>query len=122
MREAVFTIGIVSLAGLGYYLYQVKVMKRDAATARANAAAWAFRVWKQGSFEMPGRLASRGLTEAALREIGHVLKAELVGRSTVTNLPREIARSHPELVNIDSVQLAREVHHMVHQERIQFRG
>ncbi|MEO0852717.1 MAG: hypothetical protein AAFY15_04350, partial [Cyanobacteria bacterium J06648_11] len=63
-----------------------------------------------------------GLSADELIEIGHVLKSELVGRSTVRDISPVVSSPHPELANIDSAELAKDVHLLVLEDAVKTRA
>lgn len=108
--DLAIVIGVLgAIAGLGYQ-YFVRFKKMPPEQALARGIDLAFEIWQASDFMMPGALTNPAVSQKALREAGLVLKAELLGRSTYAErLPRRVAKQHPELIEVDPLELAQGV-------------
>lgn len=88
------------------FLYYNKLRALPPRQALQRAIALGFEIWQAADYVMPAALADPEVRGKALREAGLVLKAEILGRSTISRLSAEAARPHPELIEVDPTALA----------------
>lgn len=108
--EIAAALAIALIAIIALYFYYSKFTKLSHREALDRAVGLAYEIWKASDFAMPSRLLEPGVSLWILREAGLVLKAEVVGKSTyLGRLPAVAARPHPELIDVDPLELAEDL-------------
>ncbi|NCJ06659.1 hypothetical protein GS597_09100 [Synechococcales cyanobacterium C] len=86
----------------------------SSAEALRMAILFARQIWDVSDFDAPRALGAGTLSMKQLREAGAVLLDQVVSHSTYFDrLPPEVAKPHPELREVDPVELARGVYMQV---------
>lgn len=113
-------IGVLAGAALAGALafFLVKVKRLPPERALALAVRYAYEIWEALDFASFEALRDKGVSRKQLLEIGLLLRSLVAGEVSEPNLSVAARAAHPELSNVNPLELAQRVQALVEREAI----